>query len=143
MTDPTIDRHMKGFGEFVGYRVARWEPDLCAVQVTVDARHMNIHDIVHGGVVTTIMDKAGGPCGLMREGEDGDGGRTALTISMTVNFLASAGPGAILTATARKRSGGRQIFFCSIEVADETGRLIALGDGAYKMREAAQKPRDP
>jgi uncharacterized protein (TIGR00369 family) len=138
MTDPDIDRHMKGFGDFVGYRVARWEPGICAVQLAAKARHVNIHDIVHGGVVTTIMDKAGGLCGLQREGEDGDGGRSSLTISMTVNFLASAGPGAILTATARKRGGGRQIFFCSIEVADETGRLIALGDGAYKLREAKQ-----
>ncbi|MBT6119233.1 MAG: PaaI family thioesterase [Rhodospirillaceae bacterium] len=136
MTDPTIDRHMKGFGEFVGYRVARWEPDLCAVAVAIEPRHVNIHDIVHGGVVTTIMDKAGGLCGLRREGEDGDGGRTSLTISMTVNFLASAGPGAVLTATARKRGGGKRIFFCSIEVTDEDGRLIALGDGAYKLREA-------
>ena len=136
MTDPTVDRHMKGFGELVGYRVAQWEPEFCAVEVTVGARLVNIHDVVHGGVVTTIMDKAGGLCGLKREGEDGDGGRTSLTISMTANFLASAGPGDVLTATARKRGGGRQIFFCSIEVTDQTGRTIALGDGAYKLREA-------
>lgn len=135
MTESTVDRHMKGFGEFVGYRVARWVPELCAVEVAVGPQHVNVHGIVHGGVVTTIMDKAGGLCGLLREGEEGDGGRTSLTISMTVNFLASVGPGTTLTATACKRGGGRRIFFCSIEVADETGRLIAIGDGAYKMRE--------
>jgi uncharacterized protein (TIGR00369 family) len=57
--------------------------------------------------------------------------RKAVTISLTTSFLAGVASGRII-ATGRKRPGGRRIFVSTVEVADEAGRLLAVGEATYR-----------
>jgi hypothetical protein len=38
------------------------------------------------------------------------------------------------------RGGGTRTFFASIEVHDETGTLIATGEGVYQYRRGSEMP---
>ena len=54
-----------------------------------------------------------------------------MTLSLTVNFVASVSGGRV-TAEGRKQSGGETIFFSDVEVRDEGGRLIATATGTFR-----------
>jgi uncharacterized protein (TIGR00369 family) len=76
--------------------------------------------IVHGGMVTTLLDTAmGGACwSVLDEGE------SFLTADLRVEFMSSARPGA-LRAEGRVVRRNRRVAFCSAELYDEAGALLA------------------
>jgi len=113
----------------VGYRIAELADGYAVIELDVDARHLNRSDVVHGGVYTTLIDAAGGYAGSYT-GHPNNLGR-ALTLSVNASFLGSAASGR-LRAIARRTGGGRRVFFSSIEVVDESGNLLATGEGVYR-----------
>jgi uncharacterized protein (TIGR00369 family) len=76
--------------------------------------------IVHGGMVTTILDTAmGGACwSLLEEGE------SFLTADLRVEFMRSSRPGT-LRAEGRVVQRNRRVAFCSAELYDAEGTLLA------------------
>ena len=76
--------------------------------------------IVHGGLVTTILDSAmGGACwSLLAEGEH------FLTADLRAEFMRSARPG-FLRAEGRVVQRTRRVAFCAAELYDGSGTLIA------------------
>lgn len=140
--DPTsapgpADMLASGFRDLVGYRLVEWTGGLARLEIDLDERHMNRSGVVHGGVLTTMMDAAGGYAGTWCSVEANV--RRCVTVSLTSHFLAPA-EGGRLTATARLRGGGRRIFVSSIEVTDTLGSLIAIGDGTYRLRRGSEAP---
>ena len=79
--------------------------------------------------MTTMIDFAGGLAGLYYSSSENL--RKAVTLSLTTSFLAPASSG-VVQAIGQKRSGGRRIFVSTIEVIDEAGKLIALGEATYR-----------
>ena len=119
-----------GFADLVGYELAAWEPDLASIALTVDVRHLNRSGVMHGGVLTTLIDTACGYCGCYSA--PGEPGRRAFTLSLTSSFIGAAQAGQRLTATARRSGGGKSIFFAECQVVDEAGRLVGSGQGSFK-----------
>jgi uncharacterized protein (TIGR00369 family) len=76
--------------------------------------------IVHGGMVTTLLDTAmGGACwSLLEEAE------SFLTADLRVEFLRAARPGT-LRADGRVVQRNRRVAFCSAELYDADGTLLA------------------
>jgi uncharacterized protein (TIGR00369 family) len=76
--------------------------------------------IVHGGLVTTILDSAmGGACwSLLEDGEH------FLTADLRAEFMRSARPG-YLRAEGRVVQRTRRVAFCSAELFDAEGSLLA------------------
>jgi uncharacterized protein (TIGR00369 family) len=76
--------------------------------------------IVHGGMVTTLLDTAmGGACwSLLAEDE------SFLTADLRVEFMRSARPGT-LRAEGRVVQRNRRVAFCSAELFDPDGELLA------------------
>ena len=76
--------------------------------------------IVHGGMVTTLLDTAmGGACwSLMSVDED------FLTADLHVEFMRSAQPGT-LRAEGRVVQRNRRVVFCAAELFDPDGTLLA------------------
>jgi len=76
--------------------------------------------IVHGGMVATLLDTAmGGACwSLLEDGED------FLTADLRVEFMRSATPGT-LRAEGRVVQRNRRVAFCSAELFDADGTLLA------------------
>ena len=76
--------------------------------------------IVHGGMVTTLLDTAmGGACWTtMEDGED------FLTADLRAEFFRSARPGT-LRAVGRVVQRSRRVVFCSADLFDADGTLLA------------------
>jgi uncharacterized protein (TIGR00369 family) len=104
----------RGIRQGDGEAVIEWEatPDYCFQAPS--------GPIVHGGMVTTLLDTAmGGACwSLLDEGE------SFLTADLRVEFMSSSRPGT-LRAEGRVVRRNRTVAFCSGELYDEAGALLA------------------
>jgi uncharacterized protein (TIGR00369 family) len=119
------------FLDFVGARLVEWSPGLARVALTIEPRHLNRSGVVHGGLYAVLVDAAGGLAGLYSP--DPVHPRKAFTLSLTTSFLDAAGGGTLM-ATGRERRGGRRVYFATVEVASEDGRLVAVGEGSFLYR---------
>jgi uncharacterized protein (TIGR00369 family) len=106
-----------------------WEPDRAVIAYDIAKDHLNRTNRLHGGIIATLCDTAAGYCGVYCDmlGET----RATVTLSLTVNFVASVSGGRV-TAEGRKRGGGKTIFFSDVEVRDAEGRLIATATGTFR-----------
>jgi uncharacterized protein (TIGR00369 family) len=104
----------RGIRQGDGEAVIEWDatPDYCFQAPS--------GPIVHGGMVTTLLDTAmGGACwSLLDEGE------SFLTADLRVEFMSSSRPGT-LRAEGRVVRRNRRVAFCSAELYDEAGVLLA------------------
>ena len=64
-----------------------------------------------------------------------------MTLSLACNFV---GPttGELILARGRKRGGGRKIVFCSAEVLNPDGSLVAFGEGSFRYRTGGGEPEE-
>jgi uncharacterized protein (TIGR00369 family) len=76
--------------------------------------------IVHGGMVTTLLDTAMGHVCLAHIGPD----ETFLTADLQVEFYRAAKPG-LLRAEAEVRHQSRRTMFCAASLYDPEGTLLA------------------
>ena len=98
-----------------GKSTIEWEasPDYC------------FHDghggfIVHGGMVTTLLDTAmGGACWSVLEEKE-----SFLTADLHVEFLRATRPG-VLRAEGRVVQRNRRVAFCAAELYDDEGEMLA------------------
>lgn len=130
-----IKEPISGFRELVGYEVAEWAEGHAVMALDLDGRHINRSGVLHGGVLTTIMDAAGGYAGCYCD-EPGRV-RRAVTLSLTTSFMRQAEAGRI-RAIGKVRGGGRRIFASSIEVLDSGGNLLAIGEGVFRYRRGSE-----
>jgi len=119
-----------GFADLVGYELVRWEADLAEVSLILAERHLNRSGVMHGGVLTTLVDTACGYCGCYTP--EGETPRRAFSLSLTTNFIGTGHKGQCVTARARRSGGGKSLFFAACEVLDEAGRIIGTGQGTFK-----------
>ena len=129
-TDADPLRLRGGFADLVGYELTDWAEDVAKIALTVEARHLNRSGVMHGGVLTTLIDTACGYCGCYSA--PGETPRRAFTLSLTSNFIGAAKAGQRLIAIGRRSGGGKSIFFAEGQVQDEEGRLIGSGQGSFK-----------
>jgi uncharacterized protein (TIGR00369 family) len=85
--------------------------------------------IVHGGMVSTVLDTVmGGACwSVLGEGEE------FLTADLRVEFMRSARPGT-LRAEGVVIQRNRRVAFCSADLYDAEGRLLASSRGTQMIR---------
>jgi len=135
MKDPVVTK--SGFADLVGYRLDDWREDHAEVIVTVEAKHMNRSGVLHGGMLTTLIDSACGYSGCYSPPDAAP--RRAFTLSLNTHFVATAKLGSKLRATGRRTGGGRSVFFAACEVRDQDDRLIGEGKGVFKYISSPQK----
>lgn len=117
-----------GFRRLIGLRKTELQEGFARMELVVGPEHLNSGGTLHGGLLATMIDHAGGVAGCYSVcGRS----RKAVTLSLTTSFLAAASGGTI-TAIGRKRSGGRRIFAATCEITDEAGRLLAIGEATYR-----------
>jgi len=100
-------------------------------ELAIGPDHMNPHGVVHGGVVSTLVDFAmgGALTSLLEPGE------RCATLEMKVNYLAPAVSGD-LRAEARVVSRSRRVAVMEARVYGEADRLIALATGSFYVQTA-------
>ena len=125
------------FNDVIGFRIANWQADYVELLLELQPMHLNRSGVVHGGVLATLIDAAGGFAGCYCSVPGNI--RRALTLSMNTQFTGQTKSG-VIKAVARRSAGGRKIFFASVEVFSEQGDLIAVGQGTYRYRAGSETP---
>ncbi len=112
---------------FIGQQLVDCGPGAAEVQLPFNPNFDQGMGITHGGLVTTIADTAG----FVAANTVVEGG-VAATVELKINLLASVRKETIV-ARGEVVQAGRSIVVCDLRVRDETGRLVAVGLGTYRV----------
>jgi uncharacterized protein (TIGR00369 family) len=118
------------FAQRVGLRLESLEPDEATLALDYDESLTTLGDVVHGGVITTLIDTAAAAAAWSTP--DGSVPTAATTVGLTVEFL-SAAHGADLRVRSRVVKRGRSLCFIDAEVTGPDGDLVAKGIVTYKV----------
>jgi 1,4-dihydroxy-2-naphthoyl-CoA hydrolase len=100
--------------EHLGFQVTDVAPGRIVAEMVVRSDHLNPMGGLHGGVIASLADSICGYGVLTRLPE----GATAFTtLSLTVNYLAPARAGALITGTAELLQGGRTLQTWDVTIA--------------------------
>lgn len=116
------------FVTYIGGRLEEWRDGYVRIGLTVEERHTNPHGVMHGGVITTLMDEAlGGVIASVRGMEEMWKAPHA-TVDMNVSFLSNARTGDEITIEGAVLKVGRSVAFAEAEARRRRGDvLIAKG----------------
>jgi acyl-CoA thioesterase len=130
--------HLGGFHREVGFRIdpSASGQGFCTVAGKVEARHLNINQIVHGGVYATILDTAmgGAVISLLKDDE------VTATTSLYVEFLRPAREGQTLRARGDVVRRGRHLAFVEGNLFDEDERRLSQAHGTWYIWSASERP---
>lgn len=124
-----------GFQALLGHRIVEWSEGLAVAELAVGPQHLNRNGFLHGGVLTALIDTVCGYAGCYCAVPGRV--RRAMTLSLTTNFTAQVN-GGVIKAVGRKQTGGSRIFYCSGEVLDKDGMLLAIGQGTFRYRSGSE-----
>jgi acyl-CoA thioesterase len=107
-------------GQLFGYELDSIGDGKAVMSLRVMDRHLQIHGVVHGGILASLADTAGAMAAypLLPKGT-----RLA-TVEMTINYLEAVDRGPII-AEARVLRLGRTLAVAECEIKDAEGKLAA------------------
>jgi len=119
-----------GLSQLLGMEIMATGVDQATIRMALDDRHLNGHDICHGGAIFALADTA------FAHACNSD---NIVTVAQQcqVHFLRPGQRGDILTATARRRDGAGRTGLYDIAVANQDQKLIA------EFRGMSRKLNDP
>jgi acyl-coenzyme A thioesterase PaaI-like protein len=118
-----------------------WEPlfsrvdsDGVAIGVWITRAHCNARDLAHGGLITALADNAMGlSCGQILKARSPDAAKGGLvTVSLSIDFIASAKTGQWLEIAPRVLRAGRTTCFVDALVT-ANGTLIARASATFRV----------
>jgi acyl-coenzyme A thioesterase 13 len=123
-------RNETGTQKLVGYVIEVGHLDGTArCWLDLDARHLNRHNVLHGGIATMLLDSSSGATGSLTV--DDTGKAPFLSVTLNVQFIAPGKPGRV-TATSQITGGGRSLKYIAGALYHEDGTLIATSTGVFK-----------
>ena len=130
MNDPLLEWLRESaagrFWKLVGIDFDSAEPGRVVCTVHLRADHLNYNEVVHGGVISSLIDSAAGGAVRTIRTRDEIAARPHATSDLHVVYLAAA-RGARLVADARVVRSGRTAVFTEVDVTDDTAKLVARG----------------
>lgn len=116
----------------LGGEIDSLEEGRVVMSIKLDERHMNPGGMLHGGIVTALMDEATGHVIVTVRGLEVMAEAPHVTVDMNVSFLSSARVGDELECEARTVRVGRTIVFAEAEVRRRgRGDVVAKGHFTY------------
>jgi len=124
--------------QLLGWHMLDARPSEGWLKVGFDGKRefCNPAGFVQGGILTAMLDDTMGPAVMVMT----EGKFYTTTISLTVNFMASAKPGPLI-AEARVIQLGKTIAFMEGKLTAEDGTLIATATTTARLLEAARALR--
>jgi acyl-CoA thioesterase len=112
----------------MGMEVLAIGPGSATLRMTVREDMLNVHDICHGGLVTTLADSAFAfACNAYNE--------ATVAAGFDVNLVAAAHLGDVLTAEARELSKAGRTGVYDIDVRNQRGERVAAFRGrSYTLK---------
>lgn len=120
-----------GYHALLKYEHQEWGEGYSIITMNVTPSHLNLGGVLHGGVLTGLLDIVCAQAGIYFPDENLS--RRSVTLSLTTTFTAQCSEG-IVTACGKVRARGRRIYSASGEVKDQHGNLLAFGEGTFRYR---------
>src|SRR5215470_19333081 len=132
------DITMPPVAKLLGWRVLDARPEDGWLRLGFDGKpdFCNPAGFIQGGILTSMLDDTMGPAVLVMT----DGKAYTTTVSLTVNFLASAKPGPIV-GEAKVTQLGKTIAFVEGKLMAEDGTLLATGTAVERLVDASKAIR--
>ncbi|HEV8306477.1 MAG TPA: hotdog fold thioesterase [Methylomirabilota bacterium] len=106
------------FAGRLGIELLDLTPGYCRAALRLGPDMVNFQGDPHGGAIFSLADYAfSGACNSH--------GEPAVALSVTIQYLAAARPGARLVAEAREQRQGRRAGFYVMTVTDDAGTVVA------------------
>ncbi len=123
------------FSGFVGAHLEETGEGYVRVSLAVGPEHTNPYGVMHGGVVTTLMDSSMGVLISVMRGEEVKD-RPHATVEMNASFLGVARPGDEIVSEARIVRLGKRFAVGETEARRRSdGELVALGRFTFVIRD--------
>ncbi len=116
------------FVELIGGKMEEWREGYVRLSLVVEERHTNPNGVMHGGVITTLMDECLGGVIASVRGMEAMWAEPHATVDLNVSFMSGARPGDDIIVEGRVLKVGRTVAFGEAE-ARRRGQdgLIAKG----------------
>lgn len=129
------------FWALVGIEFDSAEPGHAVCSVRLRDEHLNYNEVVHGGVISSLIDSAAGGAVRSTRALDEIAARPHATSDLHVVYMAPA-RGSLLVADARVVRKGRTAVFTEVDVTDDAGRLVARGLVTFVIGQGPPARRD-
>ncbi|MFQ5847637.1 MAG: PaaI family thioesterase [Candidatus Methylomirabilales bacterium] len=116
------------YRDLIGEEVVQGEAGQTEVRIPVKPFLLNRGGVVHGGVISTLMDEAIGWAAYNSLGE----GAKVVTAELKINFLEAAVTG-MLTGRGRVIRQGKHLVVGEGDILDHEGRVVAHGLGTWMI----------
>jgi uncharacterized protein (TIGR00369 family) len=128
------------FADFIGGKIEEWREGYVRLGLLLEERHTNPHGVMHGGVITTLMDEALGGVIASVRGMDAMWKAPHATVDMNVSFLSNARAGDEITVEGRVLKIGRSVAFGEAEARRRRDQaLIAKGRFTFVIIRKGEK----
>ena len=130
---------LSNFSVLVGLEVEKLYEGGAVLVMTVNEHHLQIHNVVHGGVIATLADTAGALAAYTVSAL----GAELATIELKINYLLPIAEGKV-EAEGRVLRAGRNFIVVECDVRNAQGQLAAKalmtfgGSGARTPQTAAE-----
>lgn len=132
MTNEPMDfEHLKDwfnelnvFAVEIGLKITHIEEGYAKAELPITPKHMNPYNTLHGGVLYTMADVAGGSAALSHN-------RPVFTVDSQFHFLNAGRNVTTLYGEGRTIKAGKQLIVVEIDVTDQNGLLLCKGTFTY------------
>ena len=132
----TDERRRSPFSAHIGAELEELREGYARLSLVLQPHHTNPNGVMHGGVITTMMDSALGASLSALRGEDASRNPHA-TVEMNASFLSGARPGDRIVVEGRVIRMGKTIAFGEAE-ARRGDELIAKGRLTFAIRNRSE-----
>jgi acyl-coenzyme A thioesterase 13 len=124
-----IERYeVSPFWNLIGIKVDSIEENRARIKLTINKNLLNGNKILHGGIVTSLLDAVMGINLKLNVGET-----PFATISLTSQFLKVVKVDETIYATAELIQNGRSVACMEARLINENDELISIGLGTFKI----------
>lgn len=111
--------HFSNAARQYGFRLENAEAGRAKLRMKVQPRHMQIHGVVHGGVLASLADTAAGLAIYLALPR----GSRAATVEMKINFLEPVQDGTVF-AEARILRRGKYLAVLECDLTDDRRKMV-------------------
>ncbi|MGM0904539.1 MAG: PaaI family thioesterase [Bacillota bacterium] len=116
------------FWDLIGIKVDSIEETQARIKLEVKESLLNANNILHGGVVTTLLDAV---MGINLKLLIGDA--SYATVTLTSQFIRAVKADETIYATAKMVQNGKSIACMEARLFNDKGDIISIGLGSFKV----------
>jgi uncharacterized protein (TIGR00369 family) len=110
------------FALYMGMTVEELSKGYVKIKMPVRPEYLNFENMLHGGVVSSLLDQAFGCCLNTLD-------YIYVAVQLNINFMSTAPVGETLFAEGKVVHAGRSLGIAEMTVTDSKGKLIARASG--------------